>query len=97
MIRHLRLNEMDLQRCKQMLTFLERHSDQPLCIFGNGRTTALGLVGPDGIIGVHEIHRLGEVRCQPDYGQTLRQTTVDALDAARRALVVANPNACDRW
>lgn len=42
MIRHLRLNEMDLQRCKQMLTFLERHSDRPLCIFGNGRTTALG-------------------------------------------------------
>ena len=40
MILRLRLNEMDLQRRKQMLTLLQRQPDQPRRIFGHGRATA---------------------------------------------------------
>jgi hypothetical protein len=40
MILRLRLNEMDLQRSKQMLAFLQRQPDYLRQIFGHGRATA---------------------------------------------------------
>jgi hypothetical protein len=40
MILRLRLNEMDLQRSKQMLGFLQRQPDHLRHIFGHGRATA---------------------------------------------------------
>jgi hypothetical protein len=40
MILRLSLNEMDLQRSKQMLALLQRQPNQPGRIFGNGRASA---------------------------------------------------------
>jgi hypothetical protein len=40
MIRRLSLNEMDLQRSKQMLALLQRQPDHLRRVFGHGRATA---------------------------------------------------------
>jgi hypothetical protein len=39
MILRLGLNEMDLQRSKQMLALIQRQPDQPRRVFGHGRAT----------------------------------------------------------